>query len=101
MAPKKNHKQAQDSMLEKLVKDCPIMPESIGEEQPRPQEDQDELESEEEQRSSVLFTPEQLEVVLKMNRPDFGELVVALKGGSSKNAGFQLAKPWNFDAAHE
>ncbi len=32
-----------------------------------------------------------------MNKPDFNELVVALKRGSSKNAGFQLAKPGNFD----
>ncbi len=36
-----------------------------------------------------------------MNRPDFSELVVAFKGGSSKNAGFQSAKPGNFDGAHD
>jgi hypothetical protein len=54
-----------------------------------------------EQRSSILFTLEQLEVLLKMNRPDFNELVVALKGGSSKNAGFQPAKLGNFDGAHD
>jgi hypothetical protein len=41
-------------------------------------------ESEEEQPNIVLFPPKQLEVLLKMNRPDFNELVVALKGGSSK-----------------
>jgi hypothetical protein len=41
-----------------------------------------------------------LEILLKMNRPDFSELVGALKGGSSKNARFQLAKPGNFDGAH-
>jgi hypothetical protein len=52
---------------------------SIGEEEPRTREDQNERESEEEQWSSVLFTLEQLEVLLKMNRPDFGELVAALK----------------------
>ncbi len=40
-----------------------------------PREDQGEPESEEEQRSSVLFTQEQLEVLLKMGRLDFGELV--------------------------
>jgi hypothetical protein len=56
-------------------------------------------ESEEEQRSSVVFTPEQLENLLKMNRPDFSELVVALKGGSYKNAGYQPTKPGNFDGA--
>jgi hypothetical protein len=42
-----------------------------------------------------------LEVLLKMNKPDFSELVEALKGGSSKNAGFQLAKPGNFDGVHD
>jgi hypothetical protein len=36
-----------------------------------------------------------------MNRLDFSELVVALKGGSSKNGGFQLAKPKNFDGARD
>ncbi len=34
-----------------------------------------------------------------MNRPDFSELVAALKGGSSKNAGYQPAKPRNFNGA--
>jgi len=32
-----------------------------------------------------------------MNRPDFSELVVALKGGTSKGVGFQHAKLGNFD----
>jgi hypothetical protein len=32
-----------------------------------------------------------------MNRPDFTELVVALKGGSSKGVGFKPTKPRNFD----
>jgi hypothetical protein len=73
--------------------------ESIGEEEPRNWEDQDEPESEEEQRSSVLFTPEQFEVLLKMNRPDFGELVAALKRGLPKDTKFQPAKPGNFDGA--
>jgi hypothetical protein len=44
-------------MLEKLVEDRVVPPESIGEEEPRTQKDQDEPKSEEEQRSSVLFTP--------------------------------------------
>ncbi len=77
------------------------MPESIEEEEPRTQEDQDEPESEEEQRSSVLFTPEQLEVLLKMNRPDFGELVAALKTRTSKGERFQPAKLRNFDGARD
>jgi len=85
-------------MLEELVEDRIVPPELIGEEEPRTREDQAEPESEDEQRSSILFTPEQLEVLFKMNRPDFNELVVAFKGGSSKNAGYQLAKPGNFDS---
>ncbi len=36
-----------------------------------------------------------------MNRPDFSESVAALKGGSSKNAGFQPAKPRNFNGARD
>ncbi|CAK9253740.1 unnamed protein product, partial [Sphagnum jensenii] len=63
--------------------------------------DQDELESEEEQRSSVLFTSEQLEVLLKMNRPNFGELVAALKTGTPKGERFQPAKFGNFDGARD
>jgi hypothetical protein len=47
----------------------------------------------------VLFTQEQLEVLLKMGRPDFGELVAALKTGATKGERFQPAKPRNFDGA--
>jgi len=36
-----------------------------------------------------------------MNRPNFSELVSALKRGSSKNVKFQPAKPGNFDGAHD
>jgi hypothetical protein len=75
-------------MLEEFVEDRPVPSESIGEEEPRTREDQDELESEKDQQSSVQFTQEQLEVLLKMNRPDFSELVAALKGGASKDARF-------------
>jgi hypothetical protein len=66
-----------------------------------PQEDRDKPESEEEQKSSVLFTQEQLEVLLKMGRPDFGELVAALKKGAAKGERFQPAKPGNFDCARD
>jgi hypothetical protein len=69
--------------MEELAEDRVVPPESIGEEEPRPREDHDEPESEEEQRSLVVFTQEQLEVLLKLNRPDFSELVAALKGGAS------------------
>jgi len=34
-----------------------------------------------------------------MNRPDFGELVAALKTGTSNSERFQPAKPGNFDGA--
>jgi len=36
-----------------------------------------------------------------MNRPDFSELVAALKRGASKDARFQLVKPRNFDGARD
>jgi hypothetical protein len=101
MAPKKNRKQPQDSVLEEPIDDQVAPPESIGEEEPMPRKDRDEPESEEEQKSSVLFTPEQLEVLLKMGRPDFGELVVTLKTGAAKGERFQLAKLGNFDGARD
>ncbi len=88
-------------MLEEPNENRVVLSESIGEEEPRTREDLDEPESEKEQWSSVLFTTEQLEVLLKMNRPDFNELVTALKGKSSKNARFQPAKPGNFDGARD
>jgi len=88
-------------MLEEPVENRVVPLESIGEEELRTREDQNEPESEEDQRSSVLFTSEQLEVLLKMNRHHFGELVAALKGGSSKNASYQSAKPGNFDGARD
>jgi len=34
-----------------------------------------------------------------MNRPNFTELVEALKGGSFKSVGFKPVKPGNFDGA--
>jgi hypothetical protein len=88
MAPKKNCKQAEKAMLGELVEDVVVSSESIGEEERTTREDQDEPRSEETQRSSVLFTQEQLEVLLTMNRPDFGELVAALISGTSKNERF-------------
>jgi hypothetical protein len=67
-----------------------------------PREDRNEPKSEEgEQRSSVPFTLEQLEVLLKMGRPDFGELVAGLKTGAAKGERFQPAKPGNFDGARD
>jgi hypothetical protein len=87
--------------MEEPVDDQVAPVESMGEE-PMPREDRDEPESEEEeQRSSVLFTSEQLEVLLKMGRPDFSELVAALKTGAAKGERFQPAKPGNFDGARD
>jgi hypothetical protein len=84
--------------MEEPVDDQVALPESIGEEEPMPRGDRNEPQSvEEEQRSSVLFTPKQLEVLIKMGSPDFGELVAALKMGASKGERFQPAKPGNFD----
>jgi hypothetical protein len=57
MAPKKNRKQAEEAMLGEPVEDLVVPPESIGEEELTTREDQDEPESEETPRSSVLFTP--------------------------------------------
>jgi hypothetical protein len=101
MAPKKNRKQAEEAMLGEPIEDLVVSPESIGEEESTTWEDQDEPGSEDTQRSSVLFTQEQLEVLLKMNRPNFGELVAALKTGASKSERFQPAKPRNFDGARD
>jgi len=101
MAPKKTRKPPQDSILEEPVDDRVALPESIGEEEPMPREDRDEPESEEEPRSSVLFTQQQLEVLFKMGRPIFGELVAALKTGAAKGERFQPAKPGNFDGARD
>jgi hypothetical protein len=56
MAPKKNRKQTQETMLEEPIEDWIVPLESIGEEESRIPKDQDEPESEEEQRSLVLFT---------------------------------------------
>jgi len=58
MAPKNNRKQVQKTMLKEPNENRVVPPESIGEEEPRTREDQDEPESEEEQRNSVLFTHE-------------------------------------------
>jgi hypothetical protein len=96
MAPKKNRKQAQETMLKEPIEDRVVPLESIGEEEPKTREDQDEPKSEEEQWSSVLFTQEQLEVLLKMNRPDFSELVAALKRGVSNSMVPTTERLWMF-----
>jgi len=105
MAPKKTRKPVQETVVEEPTQDLDVPPEAIREEEQKDSEDEgdcDDLndhEGEEEHPSVVLFTPEQLEVLLKMNRPNFNELVAALKGGSSKGVEFKPAKPETFDGA--
>jgi hypothetical protein len=53
------------------------------------------------QLATILFIPEQLEVLLKMERLNFIELVEALKRGSSKSVGFKPTKPENFDGVRD
>jgi hypothetical protein len=107
MAPKKSRKVAQEIVVEEATQDPDVAPQAMrGEEQnvSEGEEDRDnheDHENEEEQSNAVLFTPEQLEVLLKMNRPDFSELVTALKGGSSKGVEFKPARPGNFDGARD
>jgi hypothetical protein len=90
-------------MVEKPTRDLNVPSGAIKEEEQEDfekeedQENHNDHENEKEQPTPILFTPEQLELLLKMNRPDFSELVAVLKGGSSKGVGFQLAKPRNFD----
>jgi hypothetical protein len=107
MAPKKTRKLVQETVVEETTQDLDVPPEPMREEEQDHSEDEgdraslEEHENEEEQPKGVLFTPEQLEVLLKMNRPDFSELVEALKGGSPKSVGFKPARPGNFDGARD
>jgi len=94
-------------VVEEPTQDLNVPPEAIREEEQKDSKDEgdrdnlDDHESEEEQPNAVLFTLEQLEVLLKMNRLDFNELVTALKGRSSKGVEFKPAKPRNFDGARD
>jgi hypothetical protein len=105
MAPKKTYKVVQESMVEEPTQDSDVPPQAIrGEEQKdfEAKEDCDsheDHENEKEQPNTVFFTLEQLEVLLKMNRIDFNELVIALKGRSSKGVEFKPVMPKNFDGA--
>ncbi len=103
MAPKKSRKPVQETMVEKPTEDLENRIKAIRKEEQEDsehEEDRDirgDCENKEEQPNTVLFTLEQLEVVLKMNRPDFTELITAFKGGSSKGVGFKPDKPRSFD----
>jgi hypothetical protein len=107
MAPKKTRKLVQETVVEETTQDLDFPPEAMREEEQDHSEDEEdraslmEHENEEEQPNGVLFTSEQLEALLKMNRPDFSELVAALKGGASKSVGFKPARPGNFEGARD
>jgi hypothetical protein len=107
MASKKTRKPIQETMVEEPTRDLDVPSGAIkeeGQEDFEEQEDQEnhnDHENEKEQPTPILFTPKQLEVLLKMNRPNFNELVVALKGGSLKGVGFQPAKLGNFDGVRD
>ncbi len=97
----------QETMVEKPTQDPEDPIEAIREEEQEDSEHEEDRdvrgdhENEEEQPNKVFFTSEQLEVLLKMNRPDFTELVKALKGGLSKSVGFKPAEPGNFDGIRD
>jgi hypothetical protein len=107
MAPKKTCKVVQKTVVEEFTQDPDVPPQAIrGEEQKDSESEEDrdsheDRENEEVQLNTVLFTPKQLEVLFKMNRLNFNELVAALKGGSSKGVEFKPAKPENFDGAQD
>ncbi len=67
-------------MLKEPIQDRQIPSEAIREEEQKDSEEQENQENhndhekEKEQPTIILFTPEQLEVLLKMNKPDFSEL---------------------------
>jgi hypothetical protein len=94
-------------MVEESTQDREVPPKAIREEEQEDskkqeaQENHNDHENEEEQPTIVLFTLEQLEILLKMNRPDFNALVATLKGGSSKGVGFQPTKLGNFDGVRD
>jgi hypothetical protein len=90
-------------MVEEPTQDLKVIMEAIREEEQEDFNNEDDRdihgdhENEKEQPTIILFTSEQLEVLLKMNRPNFTKLVAALKGGSSKNVGSKPAELGNFD----
>jgi hypothetical protein len=94
MAPMKTRKPVQKTMVEEPTQDLDVPSKAIREEEQNDFEEQenqenlDDHENEEEQSTIIIFTSEQLEILLKMNRPGFTELVTVLKGGSSKGVGF-------------
>jgi hypothetical protein len=90
-------------MVEEPTQDPKVPTGAIREDEQEDFEDQKDQENhvdhenEKEQPTIILFIPEQWEVLLKMNRPDFTKLVAALKGRSSKGVGFKPVDLGNFD----
>ncbi len=90
-------------MVEEPTQDLNVLIEAIkGKEQKdsekhEDRENHDDHGNEKEEPTTVLFILEQLKVLLKMNKPDFTKLVLALKRGSLKGVGLKLVKPRNFD----
>jgi len=84
-------------MMEKPTQDLNVPPKTIREEEQEDHDNCDDPKNEEEQPTIILFIPKQLEVSLKMNRPDFTRLVGAPKKGSSKSLGFKFSKLGNFN----
>jgi len=84
MAPKRTHKLIHETMVGEPTRNLDVPFEIIREEEKEDfekQEDHDnrnDHENEKEQPTTILFIPEQLEVLLKMNRPDFIKLLCVL-----------------------
>jgi len=107
MAPKKIRKPVQETMVEEPTQYLDVPSKAIREEEQKDSKKQkdcdncDDRENEEEQPTIVLFIPEQLKALLKMNRLDFSNLVEFLKGRSSKSVRFKATKPGNFDEVRD
>jgi hypothetical protein len=98
---KEKCKPIQETMVEEPTQDLEIPLNVIREEEQEDQENHNDQENEGQQPTIVLFTLKQLEVLLKMNRPNFTKFVMAFKGGSSKGVRFKPAKPGNFDGIQD
>jgi hypothetical protein len=107
MATKMTCKPIQETMVGKPTQDLNLPSEAIRQEEQEDFEDEEDYdnhdnhENEKDQPTIVLFNPQQLEVLLKMNRPNFTKLFTALKGGPLKGVGFKPVEPGNFDRVRD
>jgi len=67
-------------MVEEPTQDLNVLIEAIKEEEQKDFEKHEDHENEKEEPTTILFIPEQLEILLKMNGLDFIKLVLAFKG---------------------